>query len=267
MSCFLFKPKCGGQHGACVLYCDEGTDCPDDNLECCFGVDDSGSCLTLATQSSVGGCFDIREEGQSCVSAENSVCNEDMGCFYFGTESTTAQCYETCGSNADCTGSESCIAFPDDGCGNAFSLCCDDRYLPTECVPGAAEVLSELGMRCSRNADCESGLCLKYQGEAACSRSCEPVTDVGCPGDDTDIDGDGTADGGFDCLDFSGQGRCWPRNGPVGDLADTEQTNPGEVTTNGGCCSAAGPALPLSSQIPNLLVWLPALWMRFRRRR
>ena len=267
LSCFIFKPKCGGRSGACVLYCDEGTDCPDDNLQCCFGVDDAGNCLSTATQSSVGGCFDIRSEGQSCVSAENSVCGGTMGCFYFGAESTRAQCYETCTTSADCSGPETCSAFSDDGCGNAFSLCCADSGLPDACLAGESESLLELGMRCSRNAECASGLCLKYQGDAACSRSCEPVTNVGCPGDETDIDGDGVADGGFDCLDFSGRGQCWPRSGPLGDVPTQTGAGAGNVEpASGGCCSAAGPALPLSSQIPNLLVWLPALWIRFRRK-
>jgi len=73
-------------------------------------------------------------------------------------------------------------------------------------------------VRCRVNEECDSGLCLKYDNDSACSRTCNAVTGVGCPADDFDANHDGTPDGGFICRLIGGgadPGRCWPRVSPV----------------------------------------------------
>ena len=268
--CFHFKPRCGRQAGACVLYCDAGTACPDENLDCCFGVDEAGSCLSPTAQRRVGGCFDVRQEGEACVAAEQSVCDSGLGCFDFG-DPTLAKCYELCAQDGSCDGQEVCSterfgSVLADGCGNEFELCCDTSTTD-DCRPGQAATLQQVGMACHVNADCESGLCLKYRGEAACSRSCDLQTGVGCPADDHDVDGDGIADGGFECLDVNGQGQCWPKEGPVGE-PPAGGLDEAVVAPPTGCCSVVGRSPALANQLFNLLLWLPfvAVWRRSQKR-
>ncbi len=265
--CFGFQPLCGSITGACVLVCDANHPCPDENLTCCSGQDANGNCAGLTPEQPYGGCFDIQAKGQSCVSPEQSICDSGNGCYNFGDESAS-RCYAECAGDADCASSESCFnfGFNDANCEGSVQVCCrNDR---DGCVPAEAEALAGLGLRCIVNADCDSGLCLKYQGEGACSRTCDAITQVGCPEGEQDIDGDGVMDGGFECLAVGSGGRCWPTNGPVGELGNGG-SNPGggETAESTGCCNALGPAPSLATQLLNLLLFSPLFWMKFRLRR
>ena len=144
---------------------------------------------------------------------------------------------------------------------NQFALCCgaDDFGEYGTCVPSTDPTLFDVGVACRRNEDCDSRLCLSFEGEAACSRYCNPVTGVGCPGD-IDVNGDGVADGGFRCRLISGEGRCWPINGPAEPpVIDTDGVDP-----PGGCCSATS-ARP-GDWLLSALLFLPMLLLRRRRR-
>jgi hypothetical protein len=264
--CFGFQPLCGSVTGACVLVCDANHPCPDENLTCCSGQDVNGDCQVPTPEQPYGGCFDLQAKGQSCVSPEQSICDAGNGCYHFDEESAS-RCYAECEDNGDCASSESCSAFEFDSelCDGTVQVCCrNDRE---GCVPAEAEALTGLGLRCIVNADCDSGLCLKYQGEGACSRTCDAATQVGCPEGELDIDGDGTVDGGFECIAVGSSGRCWPRNGPVGELGSGGSGGGGETPESTGCCNALGPSPSLATQILNFLLFSPLFWMRFRRRR
>ncbi len=261
--CMGFRPLCQGLKGACVLYCDTGTPCQD-GLTCCYGIDDAGHCMGPRADATVGGCFDIRAEGEACVTAEQSVCREGFECVAYG-EATAAKCYEKC-PNDVCVGDEYCLTTPPlcDGMAE-LKNCCSSENLE-QCVPGVVSALREVGMSCNVNADCFSGLCLKYNGVAACSRSCDAVTGIGCPGDDADVNGDGLADGGFDCLLLSGEPRCWPKNGPIGSVPPAPAQP--SYSAPSGCCRALGHPLSFGDLLLSGIVWLPfaLTWLRSRRR-
>ncbi len=258
--CFGFKPRCEGKEGRCVKYCNAtGSRCPDGNMSCCFGVDDNGSCLGSAAGTH-GGCFDIRRVGETCVGGEQSICEAGAGCFYFVDASVPlSRCYPLCTTSGTCEGSDVCVGFQDQ-CQNQFALCCDgDAWNDEEgCVPSDEIAYYDVGVMCRRNEECDSNLCLSFEGESACSRWCNPVTGVGCPGD-IDVNADGVADGGFRCLLISGEGRCWPRNGPV------EPPGGGAVPPPDGCCSAMS-ARP-GDWLLSVLLFAPVLVGRWRRRR
>jgi hypothetical protein len=258
--CFGFRPRCEGKEGRCVKYCNPATACPDGNTQCCYGVDDLGSCTGPANAASHGGCFDIRRVGETCVSGEQSICEPGAGCFYFSDAATPiSRCYPMCTSNGVCEGDNTCVSF-NDACDNSFGLCCQtDAWLGQEgCVPSASVEYYDVGVKCRVNEDCDSGLCLKYDGTAACSRSCNPVTGIGCPGD-IDVNADGTTDGGFRCLLINGEGRCWPRNGPADPPAGDGEEPPG------GCCSSMS-ASP-GDWLLSLVLFAPLWVSRLRRRR
>jgi hypothetical protein len=260
--CFGFKPRCAGQQGACVQYCNASSPCQDGNLTCCYGVDDLGNCLG-STASEHGGCFDIRREGESCATAEQSICESGAACFHFG-DPVLSKCYGLCPTVDACRDTETCMTFSD-ACYNQFSMCCDDDGLPEECLPGGEDCLSDVGVACRRNEDCDSGMCLSYDGHAACSRWCNPVTGVGCPGD-VDVNGDGLTDGGFRCglPPGVGEGRCWPATNMPADppaCAGAGQS----ADPPSGCCNATG--LGTGDVLLGLLLWVPLVASRFRRRR
>lgn len=265
--CFGFRPRCGGQTGACVTYCNSaerpygGETCPDPNQQCCFGVDNDGQCLAASVDRQHGGCFSRRKVGESCVSAENSICEPGAGCYFFSNPSV-AKCYRECTSKSDCSGSETCEAFAD-GCGNQFGLCCANGNR-NDCLPGAPVEKLDVGVACRENADCNSGLCLRFEGRSACTRRCNPVTDSGCPGDE-DMNGDGITDGGFTCRLISEAGYCWPNNGPISPPANSIVG--GDASDGGGCCSAVGVRREPGDALLGLLLWLPVLVQRWRRRR
>jgi hypothetical protein len=266
--CFVFKQRCGGRQGACVTYCN-ATDRPcsaESGYTCCFGVDDAGTCLGTATDRPHGSCFDIRRPGESCVTAEQSMCGNGASCFHFGDPSR-AKCFRTCNSSADqCRADvETCITYSDK-CNNSSSMCCDSNVWDAttqECVPSDAIEYYDIGVRCTSASECDSGLCQGYQGENACSRPCNPVTGGGCPGD-IDVNADGTLDGGFSCLLISGQGRCWLTHGPVDPPANADTT---PADKGGGCCNAT--TLKSGDLFLAALVWVPLVvgWLKRRRRR
>jgi len=253
--CFVFKARCEGQAGNCVQYCNQtDSPCRDDNMTCCNRVDDYGACVGVDSQAVHGGCFDIRRIGESCVQPEQSVCEDGAGCFFFEA-SSLAKCYEMCGS---CSAGDTCVNFSDN-CSNTFSVCCgsDDWESAQACLPSEDPTMYDVGVACRVNDDCDSGKCLEIDDDAACSRWCDPVTAVGCPGN-IDVNGDGATDGGFACRTIDGEGWCWPRRGPV--------DPPGlEEVESSGCCSAV--AAKPGDWFLNALLFLPALIRRRHRRR
>lgn len=268
LACFGFAPICGGQIGACVVYCNatdlpyNGRACPDADQTCCFGVDDAGNCVTSPNQGlTEGGCFDVREAGQSCVVAENSVCRDGARCVAFQS-ATNAKCFPDCSSTGSCSPGEDCRPFVD-GCDNEFALCCDSRDTEN-CKPVFDTTLYDVGVSCLRNNECRSGLCLQIAGGgSACTEPCNPVTAEECPAANADVNRDGTPDGPFSCRSLDGDYYCWPDNGPVlpGDQSLLEP--PGE-----GCCDNRAARIPASHRALSLLLWGPAglFWLRSRRR-
>ncbi|MDP7039670.1 MAG: matrixin family metalloprotease [Myxococcota bacterium] len=251
--CFLFRLRCydynnpsNGQEGNCVEYCN-AFDKPCENPEqtCCFGITESGNCNADSSAMPHGGCFDIRTENESCVTSEKSICSGDAGCFYLD-QVTNSKCFALCDSVADCRSGQSCNTY-NDGC-NAFSLC----------EPPMDVLAAEVGQACNVNADCASGDCLRYGGQAACTSGCNVVTKEGCP--DEDLDGDGVNDE-FECLILSGEGQCWRKDGPV--LPPVEPT----VPESGGCACALSSEEPPSHMFFNLLLGLLVWCFRPSRRR
>ena len=110
-------------------------------VERCHGVTDDGTCISSPTPTlQHGGCFDLREIGQSCVAAEQSVCLGGSGCFHFG-DSTLSKCFQTCDGGASCSEGTSCVEFGDE-CDNTFNLCCKDAGIPNGiCEPGDVPAL------------------------------------------------------------------------------------------------------------------------------
>ncbi len=264
--CFGFVPRCGvGQDGVCMLYCNGqrsggtcpqgATCCPDGNLTCCYGVDDFGNCIATPTQDIPhGGCFDIRRPGEACVLGEQSVCEAGSGCFFFVEEGVQhARCYRRCESNS-CATNEDCMLYAD-GCNNQFALCCD-ADLPNTCSPTDEVVYYDIGIECTSSSECNSGLCQHLDGQSACSRWCNWTTEYGCP-TDLDLTGDGAPEE-FVCRYVNGEGRCWPRNGPV--PPPSEEPAPPPT----GCCSAT--AVKPGDWFLAALLWVPFLWLTRRRR-
>lgn len=260
--CVDFKPSCQSQVGACVLYCNQSLPCAAPNQQCCFGIDDNGGCVPPNAQSPHGGCYTIRHEGESCVTAEQSVCEQGSGCFFFG-DATTAKCYSFCGAGDACDSSQQCHSYGD-SCSNVYNLCCDkDTVSNTQCEPLKTVATYDVGVRCSKSSECNTNMCIQYNGENACSRICNAVTGYGCPGN-VDVNGDGTADGGFTCRLIGDEGRCWPNAGPVAPLGHDNQC---VAAPGGGCCSDNK-----CETTANLFyngAWLPLAFatMRYRRRR
>jgi hypothetical protein len=233
-------PRCEGQQGGCVRYCNDGVPCPEPNQACCYEVDAAGNCVGPGAGRVHGGCFEIRIEGESCVAAEQSICDNGLGCYHFGNPAL-AKCYRRC-EGAPCLPGATCNGFTD-GCANSFDLCCADADLPAACNPGRAQVSRlDLGFACNNNNDCDSGLCASHAGLSGCSRSCNPVTGVGCPDENYDADGDGRPDGGFDCIEgVGGTGFCWPRQGPLaGETEPEPEPEDDAPPPPEGLCSAAG---------------------------
>lgn len=261
---FVYDSACISlQEGACVLYCSPDRPCPSldgsslltSQLTCCYGVDENGQCLgaSIADGRVHGGCFDIRREGEACVSAEESVCESGTGCYNFG-DAAHARCFRECPQGDECAEGQTCE-------GPLEAVCSDETV--SLCGPPQGEELLSLGMACTRSAQCDSGLCQQHDGAAACSRACDLVTSAGCPGD-VDINGDAIDDGGFRCLALAsdGSGRCWPIQGPV-----EEPRPPGYDEESSGCCSAVGAPVHAGDLVLGSLVWLPlvAIWRRRRR--
>jgi hypothetical protein len=261
--CFVFRPRCTGQVGACVTYCnDSDTPCPDPNQTCCYGVDSNGTCVTTPTATTAnkahaGGCFDIRREGQSCVTAEQSVCAADSSCFNFG-DAASSKCYRSC-SSANCGSNQQCFAFTISCDSTNVSLCCNNGTgTNPACEPAATSNLLDVGVICELDSDCEGQRCYKIGSQAACTRKCDPITKYGCPEATVDVNGDGKADGGFDCLKLDSEGICWPKRGPLPTPAGWKRT-----TTSGhhsSCSALGGEGFLLAPLLP------VAAWWRRRRK-
>ena len=242
LTCAFFMPRAEGQVGACVGYCNASdSPCPDANQTCCFGVDARGNCIEHDPAVIHGGCFDLRREGESCVTAEESVCEAGLGCFNFSEfgDASTSRCFRYCDASG-CGGGQVCLAFGLSGGGEADLCCKDGTGLQGQppCEPTDKVQSLDVGVSCSQNADCDSGDCLTYGGERACTRSCNPVTGYGCPGD-IDVNGDGLTDGGFTCRLINGEGLCWPKLGPAVPPAGWIAPDLGGAP-DGGCCNAQG---------------------------
>ena len=262
---FVYNDACATlQEGACVLYCSPDRPCPSvdgsgtvsSQLTCCYGLDAAGQCLGASVSEGRvhGGCFDLRQEGETCVGAEESVCEPGTGCYTFG-DAAASRCYRECPLGSECDPSQTCAGPYQAVCAQAtFSLC----------DPLAEAVLAPLGLGCTRSTECDSGLCQRHSDDAACSRSCDLVTGAGCPGN-VDIDGDGALDGGFECLALAtnGAGRCWPRNGPVHPDGGTTT----DIPPSTGCCSAVGTPVRVGDILLGALAWLPLVRVWRRRRR
>ncbi len=270
LACFGFAPICGTSIGACVVYCDafdrpyNGRACPEPSQTCCFAVDDDGNCIETPVFGTAGGCFDVRSVGETCVVAENAVCQEGARCVAFNGVNSD-RCYRDCTSDAECGDGQDCRAFQD-GCNNQIAVCCDSSRTDT-CVAVAETDKYEVGVACRESDECQSGLCISVAGgQRACSRNCNPVTATECPGDDVDVNGDGTADGPFDCRQLDNQFYCWPENGPV--LPTDGGRRITDTGDGGGCCNAAGVDVPFRNRAATLLMWgAIAGLMWFRRRR
>ena len=117
---------------------------------------------------------------------------------------------------------------------------------------------AEVGYACNVNEDCDSGDCLHYGGQAACTTDCNVVTKSGCP--EEDLDGDGVVDE-FECLILSTEGKCWRTSGP---FVLPEEPEPPEST---GCSCAFNADQRLSHVLLNALVWLFVLLFRSGQRR
>jgi hypothetical protein len=254
--CFVFKPRPEGQVGACLPYCNTfDSPCPLTGQTCCFGADDFGSCLPYAASRPHGACFDIRSEGQTCSLAEESICEDGTTCINFNN---TIKCFKPCDGNPGlCAADQECVPW-DFAAGGSIELCCDAEDLaedPNNCIPSAVSVYN-VGVACDVNADCDSSLCLKHDGEAACSRSCDPYTGFGCPGN-IDANGDDEPDGGYHCLLLEGgEGRCWPNEGPIAPPAVPVVPPP----PASGCACNGGAA-----DLPFIGLAALAAWCRRRR--
>jgi len=263
--CFGFITKCTGQTGHCVRYCNETSACPEPNLDCCAMVDDQGNCITPAETdtTNIGGCFDLRQPGQSCSTAEESICRDGNVCLNFGIDG--AKCYSSCNTADTCTAEQSCQSITDDDCGDALNVCCGNAGLtetPAVCDAPISVAELDLGAACATDYDCNSRVCFHFEDESACSRSCDPLTGFSCPTGAYDVNADGTTDVTFNCLKTSNtDGMCWPNEGPFKPQINPEQPTP---KPSGGCCNTNHQTL--HAQLPNLLFWLPFLWFWSRKR-
>jgi trypsin len=156
-------------------------------------------------------------DGQPTIVAFTSFGDQD--CIQFGahTRVDAVQAFirehirvlDTCSTATDCGGDRQCVS----------GQCHAASFSPTG--PGST---------CATDADCESTMCAKYDGESRCTFPCDSADATSCPG-------------GFECLG-GGAGLCWPAAGA-------------------GCCSAnrGGPTAALAV----MLVALVSLRRRRRR--
>ncbi len=230
--------------GACVYYCNatdqsySGQRCPDPNQDCCYGVTELGACRKVPDDNhQQGGCFTVRKVGETCVTAENAICQDNAKCIYAGNNAGGALCYGLCSSSVACNPNETCFT-TNDNCGDPLSFCCDTAvYNRTgECLPYGVNNKRELGVECSTASECQSGICYNFNGKSSCSRRCNIVTGAGCPGN-IDVNGDAKSDGGFYCAETSDEGWCWPKEGPARFLGTGENADEG-----GGCAASGGGA-------------------------
>jgi len=270
--CFVFAARCGNpQMGSCVPYCN-GSDskCGESTQTCCYGLDASGNCQKSppSTTAVHGGCFHLRREGQSCLEGQNSICQSGTACFAFG-DLGMSRCYRNCPGGL-CGASQECVTFPLNGCAEkSASLCCANgtgTAANSTCQPDTSVQTLDVGVKCTDNAECDSAICQKVNGASACSRFCSLATTYGCPDEQADVNLDGVADGGFNCMQIGTEGMCWPKRGPIAQPKGYHALTATTPGTGGGCCRAAGGPLSASDLALGLLLGSPlALIWRQRR--
>ncbi len=240
LSCFVFANTSGYCVGACSSV-DTSISCAA-SFTCCYGVDINGHCSPASTASSNGGCFQLRHAGESCVQANQSICDGSTQCF-FAEDPTLAKCYNTCANGSCADGAETCVDFSTSLAGSGPKVCCQTKtFAPGDlatCVPNPGPCPRQTGVACNVNADCASLNCLKYNGGAACSIACSTNND--CPAASADVNDDGVADGGSSCLPVSSSTMCWPNRGPLPLPACAIVAAPGAAEAGcGGCAGGAG---------------------------
>ena len=223
LSCFGFQPRCGGQEGACVRECTATKACPALDNVCCYGLGSNGECLEASAGISRGGCFDQRRVGETCVTAERSVCESGASCLNFGNKAGSL-CYAKCTRDDECGSNGTCRQFAD-SCGVPVSVCCDITALGTTgtCAPQPPDHYEDLGLPCAADVDCDAGLCLAQGSERRCSLECDPFDAAACPGGDFL-----SADVELACIGIGGKNHCWPR--PLENLK--------RKSDDGGCSQA-----------------------------
>lgn len=213
LACYTFLPDSTGYAlGVCVEQCSTLSNsavCPFGDT-CCFGNTADGSCVsTISSDATLGGCFFLGDVGDSCADGNRSYCLPGATCMYT-TSPSAARCYDVCDQGL-CNEGGTCQSV------NGVDVCCDkSRFVANDidsCVPAPGYCRRETGVRCDKNEQCKKGFCLKSGTMAACSEPC--VSDSDCQAPSTDVNGDGTADGGSTCRSYGQQKYCWPTNGPV----------------------------------------------------
>lgn len=244
--CFGFR-----NFGECVPICGDGISCPGSNYTCCYSIDQYGNCVTQGEAGQFGGCFDIRQENETCVRGDESICDNGLLCaqlessvadncgIQWDNSLQTARCYTMCTDKSQCKQGQTCnkCLQVSEGVG----LCWSDNG-----SPNPAPTKRALGAACSSHDQCESALCLENSGKKACSQGCNYYAADGCP----------TAAANelgltFNCLQIgtTTDGFCWPVNGPI--AADDEPEE--EIY---GCDCRQGMSDPMSWFMVALLALL-----------
>jgi hypothetical protein len=245
LSCFIFP----SQVGSCVNSCssvDSSIHCGT-GFTCCYGIDTAGGCAKSSAAKTQGGCFQLRHAGDSCVQANQSVCDSSTQCLYT-EDPTLAKCYHMCPTGTCPSSEETCVPLPGSqpaAGATGGGVCCQTKTFAAgdfaTCVPQPGPCPRQLGVTCSVDADCTSGLCLKYQGGAACSVACRSAAD--CPGVSVDVNEDGVPDGGSACLPIGIGTQCWPNTGPLPPPACAVTATAAAAAVQHGCgCSSTQPS-------------------------
>lgn len=240
--CFPFPTS---NTGDCVQPCSAGSPgfvCAS-GFTCCFDLDSTGHCITSEANKPTGGCFQIRQPGQLCITPDLSVCAQGSQCLSNSASTDSAECYRVCagdGTNNGCAAGESCVTYGDDANGNPEAFCCDaSRYdgsnLST-CWPVPAACTREIGVTCANNSDCESNFCLKSANGSACTAPCTTSND--CPAAGTDVNGDGAPDAGSSCQTVGSETVCVP-NGAIAAAPACAGVSSSGGGGGGGCTTVA----------------------------
>jgi hypothetical protein len=259
LTCFGFSSGIGECVGACSSV-DSSQAC-DPGFSCCLNVDAKGHCLISNPSATTGGCFKIRHAGDSCVQANQAICDPTTQCLYT-EDPTLSQCYHLCPNKQCADPAETCVASP-----SGTGVCCQSStYNPSDfstCVAHPGHCPRQVGVGCSQNSDCESLNCLKYAGAAACSISCQ--TDTDCPGAAVDVNEDGVPDGGSHCIAVGSGSMCWPVKGPVALPACATDPNAGPGVVAAGGCGGCAQGRTQPSELVLYLVLGAAVYRCFSR--
>ena len=256
-TCFPFVSGTSFCEQACSAV--DPTQVCDAGLQCCFGTDASGHCIISRSGQADGACFKIRHVGDSCANPADSMCDGTTACMYL-EDATRAKCYHTCASGTCPTSAEVCTTLPN----LTPPLCCQKSTFnpndPASCVPAPGPCARQLGVSCDVNGDCDSGICLKYKGGAACSAACS--TDADCPSSTADANGDGLTDGGGACVSVGTRTMCWPQQGPIAPPACATVAGADKTASGCGCRTTPGHALSTLAA----LYLVPRLRRRFKQK-